>query len=203
MPPLSRREFTAWNGLTFNLVTILQAHDAAIRALTLNHAGTYIASAGQSGIVKYFKTNMNNLTAWRAQRGPFSRQIMHDLQLPVMTLRWGSGLSRRVERSASLPATDGTSNASSGTQQWASVSVAAVRFGPVQGYISPNPEPDRRSGSGKSPNPNLNLRERFFRSGSGSHPLRTRTGLKEPLGLSSQTFVNRTRTKVEIEEMQT
>ena len=125
MPPLSRREFTAWNGLTFNLVTILQAHDAAIRALTLNHAGTYIASAGQSGIVKYFKTNMNNLTAWRAQRGPFSRQIMHDLQLPVMTLRWGSGLSRRVERSASLPATDGTSNASSGTQQWASVCQAA------------------------------------------------------------------------------
>jgi len=83
------------------------------------------------------------------------------------------------------------------------LSVAAVRFGPVQGYISPNPEPDRRSGSGKSPNPNLNLRERFFRSGSGSHPLRTRTGPKEPLGLSSQTFVNRTRTKVEIEEMQT
>ena len=57
----SGREFTAWNGLTFNFVTILQAHDAAIRALTFNHAGTYTASAGQSGIVRYFKINMNNL----------------------------------------------------------------------------------------------------------------------------------------------
>ncbi|KAI9451621.1 WD40-repeat-containing domain protein [Lactarius psammicola] len=31
-------EFTAWNGLTFNFETILQAHDTAIRALTFNHA---------------------------------------------------------------------------------------------------------------------------------------------------------------------
>jgi polyadenylation factor subunit 2 len=61
-------EFTAWNGLTFNFETILQAHDTAIRALTFNHAGTYIASADQSGIVKYFQPNMNNLTAWPAHR---------------------------------------------------------------------------------------------------------------------------------------
>jgi hypothetical protein len=121
----SGREFTAWNGLTFNFVIILQAHDVAIGTLTFNHAGTYIASACQSGIVKYLKTSMNNLTAWRAQRGQFSRQITHDLPLPVMTLWWGSGLWRRVERSASLPATDGTSNASSGTQKWASLSRAA------------------------------------------------------------------------------
>jgi polyadenylation factor subunit 2 len=61
-------EFTAWNGLTFNFETILQAHDTAIRALTFNHAGTYIASADQTGIVKYFQPNMNNLTAWPAHR---------------------------------------------------------------------------------------------------------------------------------------
>jgi len=54
--------------LTFNFETILQAHDTAIRALTFNHAGTYIASADQSGIVKYFQPNMNNLTAWPAHR---------------------------------------------------------------------------------------------------------------------------------------
>jgi polyadenylation factor subunit 2 len=54
--------------LTFNFETILQAHDTAIRALTFNHAGTYIASADQSGIVKYFQPNMNNLTAWAAHR---------------------------------------------------------------------------------------------------------------------------------------
>jgi len=55
-------EFTAWNGLTFNFETILQAHDT-VRALTFNYASTYIASADQSGIVKYFQPNMNNLTA--------------------------------------------------------------------------------------------------------------------------------------------
>ena len=54
--------------MTFNFETILQAHDTAIRALTFNHAGTYIASADQSGIVKYFQPNMNNLTAWAAHR---------------------------------------------------------------------------------------------------------------------------------------
>jgi len=48
-----------------------------------------------------------------------------------------------------------------------SSSVAAVRFSPVQGLFSPNPEPDHRSGSEKSLNPNPNLPERFFRSGSG------------------------------------
>jgi WD40 repeat protein len=53
---------------TFNFETILQAHDTAIRVLTLNHACTYIASADQSGIVKYFQPNMNNLTAWPAHR---------------------------------------------------------------------------------------------------------------------------------------
>jgi len=51
----SGREFTAWNGLTFNFVIILQAHDVAIRTLTFNHAGTYITFAGQSGIVRYLK----------------------------------------------------------------------------------------------------------------------------------------------------
>ena len=56
-------KFTAWNGLTFNFETILQAHDTAVRALTFNYARTYIASANQSGIVKYFQPNMNNLTA--------------------------------------------------------------------------------------------------------------------------------------------
>jgi polyadenylation factor subunit 2 len=58
----------AWNELTFNFETILQAHDTAIRALTFNQAGTYIASADQSGIVKNFQPNMNNLTVWPAHR---------------------------------------------------------------------------------------------------------------------------------------
>ncbi|KAA1477710.1 WD40 repeat-like protein [Dentipellis sp. KUC8613] len=61
-------EFTLWNGLTFNFETILQAHDNAIRAMAFTHSGAYLASADQSGIIKYFQPNMNNLTAWQGHR---------------------------------------------------------------------------------------------------------------------------------------
>ena len=61
-------EFTLWNGLTFNFETILQAHDSAIRAFQFTHSGAYLASADQSGIIKYFQPNMNNLTAWQGHR---------------------------------------------------------------------------------------------------------------------------------------
>ncbi|KIJ32414.1 hypothetical protein M422DRAFT_184470, partial [Sphaerobolus stellatus SS14] len=61
-------EFTLWNGLTFNFETILQAHDSAIRAIKFSRSGAYIISADQSGWVKYFQPNMNNLTAWPAHR---------------------------------------------------------------------------------------------------------------------------------------
>ncbi|KAF9234497.1 WD40-repeat-containing domain protein [Melanogaster broomeanus] len=61
-------EFTLWNGLTFNFETILQAHDTAIRAFQFTHSGAYLASADQSGIIKYFQPNMNNLNAWAGHR---------------------------------------------------------------------------------------------------------------------------------------
>ncbi|KIK19561.1 hypothetical protein PISMIDRAFT_623653 [Pisolithus microcarpus 441] len=61
-------EFTLWNGLTFNFETILQAHDSAIRAFQFTHSGAYLASADQSGIIKYFQPNMNNLNAWQGHR---------------------------------------------------------------------------------------------------------------------------------------
>ena len=61
-------EFTLWNGLTFNFETILQAHDSAVRAMQFSHSGLYLASADQSGIIKYFQPNMNNLTAWQGHR---------------------------------------------------------------------------------------------------------------------------------------
>ncbi|KAH9914469.1 WD40 repeat-like protein [Fomitopsis serialis] len=61
-------EFTLWNGLTFNFETILQAHDSAVRAMEFTHSGAYLASADQSGIIKYFQPNMNNLTAWTGHR---------------------------------------------------------------------------------------------------------------------------------------
>ncbi|KAJ3545051.1 hypothetical protein NM688_g5675 [Phlebia brevispora] len=61
-------EFTLWNGLTFNFETILQAHDSAVRTMQFCHSGLYLASADQSGIIKYFQPNMNNLTAWQGHR---------------------------------------------------------------------------------------------------------------------------------------
>jgi polyadenylation factor subunit 2 len=61
-------EFTLWNGLTFNFETILQAHDNAIRALAFSHSGGYLISADQSGVIKYYQPNMNNLAAWQAHR---------------------------------------------------------------------------------------------------------------------------------------
>ncbi|KAI0699649.1 WD40-repeat-containing domain protein [Cytidiella melzeri] len=61
-------EFTLWNGLTFNFETILQAHDSAVRTMQFSHSGLYLASADQSGIIKYFQPNMNNLTAWQGHR---------------------------------------------------------------------------------------------------------------------------------------
>ncbi|EIW85562.1 WD40 repeat-like protein [Coniophora puteana RWD-64-598 SS2] len=61
-------EFTLWNGLTFNFETILQAHDTAIRAMKFTNSGAFLASADQSGVIKYFQPNMNNLTAWNGHR---------------------------------------------------------------------------------------------------------------------------------------
>lgn len=61
-------EFTLWNGLTFNFETILQAHDSTIRAIRFNHSGTFLASSDDSGVVKYFQPNMNNVAAWPAHR---------------------------------------------------------------------------------------------------------------------------------------
>ncbi|KAL6308685.1 WD40-repeat-containing domain protein, partial [Sparassis latifolia] len=61
-------EFTLWNGLTFNFETILQAHDTAVRTMQFTHSGAYLASADQTGIIKYFQPNMNNLTAWTGHR---------------------------------------------------------------------------------------------------------------------------------------
>jgi len=58
-------EFMAWNGLTFNFETILQAYDNY--ALIFIHASTYIACANQSGIVMYIP-NTNNSTSWPGHR---------------------------------------------------------------------------------------------------------------------------------------
>lgn len=36
--------------------------------MSFSHSGAYLTSADQSGIIKYFQPNMNNLTAWQGHR---------------------------------------------------------------------------------------------------------------------------------------
>ncbi|TPX50441.1 hypothetical protein SeMB42_g02235 [Synchytrium endobioticum] len=61
-------EFTLWNGLTFNFETILQAHDSAIRSMTWSHNDTWLVTADQQGIIKYWQSNMNNLKMFQGHR---------------------------------------------------------------------------------------------------------------------------------------
>ncbi|KAJ3023992.1 WD repeat-containing protein 33 [Thoreauomyces humboldtii] len=59
----SSGEFTLWNGLTFNFETILQAHDKAVRTMVWSHNDTWLLTGDDSGVIKYWQSNMNNLKA--------------------------------------------------------------------------------------------------------------------------------------------
>lgn len=54
-------EFTLWNGMGFNFETIMQAHEAAIRCVEYTHTDDWLLSADQTGVVKYWQTNFNNV----------------------------------------------------------------------------------------------------------------------------------------------
>lgn len=54
-------EFTVWNGMTFNFETIMQAHDLAILSLKYSHNDEWLLSGDQSGVIKYWQTNFNNV----------------------------------------------------------------------------------------------------------------------------------------------
>lgn len=54
-------EFTIWNGMTFNFETIMQAHDLPILALQYSHNDEWLVSGDQSGTVKYWQPNFNNV----------------------------------------------------------------------------------------------------------------------------------------------
>ncbi|KZF21594.1 WD40 repeat-like protein [Xylona heveae TC161] len=66
----SSGEFTLWNGMGFNFETIMQAHDAAIRAASYSHNDEWLVSADQDGVVKYWQTNFNNVKAIQAHNDP-------------------------------------------------------------------------------------------------------------------------------------
>ncbi|EGW35261.1 polyadenylation factor I subunit 2 [Spathaspora passalidarum NRRL Y-27907] len=54
-------EFTLWNGMTFNFETIMQAHESPILALQYSHNDEWLLSGDQSGTIKYWQPNFNNV----------------------------------------------------------------------------------------------------------------------------------------------
>ncbi|PSN74145.1 WD40 repeat-like protein [Corynespora cassiicola Philippines] len=63
-------EFTLWNGMGFNFETIMQAHESAIRAVAYTHTDDWLLSADQTGIIKYWQTNFNNVKEIQAHTEP-------------------------------------------------------------------------------------------------------------------------------------
>nr|KAG5689276.1 hypothetical protein BaRGS_005284 [Batillaria attramentaria] len=66
----SSGEFTLWNGLTFNFETILQAHDAAVRAMRWSHNDLWMVTADHAGYIKYWQSNMNNVKMYQGHKEP-------------------------------------------------------------------------------------------------------------------------------------
>ncbi|XP_053201417.1 pre-mRNA 3' end processing protein WDR33-like [Panonychus citri] len=66
----SSGEFTLWNGLTFNFETILQAHDSAVRAMVWSMDDLWMVTADQSGNIKYWQSNMNNVKMFHGHESP-------------------------------------------------------------------------------------------------------------------------------------
>lgn len=66
----SSGEFTLWNGLTFSFETILQAHDAAVRAMVWSHSDLWMITADHNGFVKYWQSNMNNVKMYQIHKEP-------------------------------------------------------------------------------------------------------------------------------------
>eukprot|EP00191_Tetraselmis_sp_GSL018_P015311 CAMPEP_0177593176 /NCGR_PEP_ID=MMETSP0419_2-20121207/8992_1 /TAXON_ID=582737 /ORGANISM="Tetraselmis sp., Strain GSL018" /LENGTH=438 /DNA_ID=CAMNT_0019084169 /DNA_START=152 /DNA_END=1465 /DNA_ORIENTATION=- len=59
-------EFTLWNGMSFNFETIIQAHDVAIRSMMWAHNENFLITGDDTGVMKYWKPNMENVKAHQA-----------------------------------------------------------------------------------------------------------------------------------------
>ena len=64
----SSGEFTLWNGLTFNFETILQAHVSAVRKMLWSHDENWMVTGDDSGTVRYWQNNMNNVKDFQAHK---------------------------------------------------------------------------------------------------------------------------------------
>eukprot|EP00180_Rhodochaete_pulchella_P000513 Plantae.Rhodophyta-Rhodochaete_pulchella.ctg1366.p1 GENE.Plantae.Rhodophyta-Rhodochaete_pulchella.ctg1366~~Plantae.Rhodophyta-Rhodochaete_pulchella.ctg1366.p1 ORF type:complete len:447 (+),score=49.68 Plantae.Rhodophyta-Rhodochaete_pulchella.ctg1366:27-1343(+) len=81
----STGEFALWNGLTFNFETILQAHDTRVQTILWSRNGKWMLTGDQSGIVKYWQSNMNNLKAFQAHE-----QAIRDISFASSDLKFAT-----------------------------------------------------------------------------------------------------------------
>lgn len=64
----SSGQFTLWNGFTFNFETILQAHQSSIRSMVWNRKKTWMVTGDDSGLVRYWQANMNNVAEFQGHK---------------------------------------------------------------------------------------------------------------------------------------
>lgn len=63
-------EFSLWNGYGYNFETILQAHESSVRTMCWSHSGSFLVSADNLGIVKYWHPSMNNIQIFQGHEEP-------------------------------------------------------------------------------------------------------------------------------------
>jgi polyadenylation factor subunit 2 len=82
---LSSGEFTLWNALTFNFETILQAHDQAVRTMIWSHDSKWMLTADDSGCIKYWQSNMNNVKEFQAHECPLREAAFSPTDVKFVT----------------------------------------------------------------------------------------------------------------------
>lgn len=63
-------EFTLWDGVSFQFESILQAHEAPLRALCYTHAGSFLVSADDRGTMRYWRPNFELVKSSKAHGEP-------------------------------------------------------------------------------------------------------------------------------------
>lgn len=61
-------EITLWDGSQFNFITLLQAHDDAVRCMTWSNNDLWLVTGDAGGVIKYWQSNMNNYKAVRGHK---------------------------------------------------------------------------------------------------------------------------------------
>lgn len=67
-------EFTLWHGMNFSLEMVMQAHENAVRCMKYSHAGEWLISGDQDGLLKVWQPNFNNVKMQRAHA-----EVMRDI----------------------------------------------------------------------------------------------------------------------------